>query len=750
MKTKNLELVKAQTAINLKAQELEVASKYKSEFLANMSHELRTPLNSILILSQIFSGNRDGNLTGKQVEAAQAIHSSGSELLKLINDILDLSKVEAGKIELQVGPTAMEGFLGDLRRVFKDLAEDKGVSFVIDREPGTPETIKTDPHRLQQVLRNLLSNAFKFTAEGTVSLAVRRPLEEEILGTGLIPSSCLAFSVRDQGIGIPADKQALIFEAFKQADGSTSRTYGGTGLGLSISRELTKLLGGVIRLRSKEGEGSEFTVVLPEEYAGPASSQFTAVRALPPDSGEPDAEDLTPRAPGDHAPGAAPAASAPEAGEPVRVAPPAKPRAKAASRPAQPVQADAGQAPAPSRVKDDRRAINPGDKTLLIIEDDPHFCTVLRDLARERGFKCLIAEDGETGLHFADFHRPSAIILDIGLPGIDGWTVMERLKSNPETRHIPVHFMSAADTSLDALRMGAVGFLTKPVSLDKIDQAMSRFESILSRPVGRLLVVEDDEVQREAIKSLIGGGDVEITAVGLASEAIAELRSSRYDCMILDLGLSDISGFDLLETIRTDQTLPRVPIIVYTGRDITQDEERKLHRYAESIIIKGARSPERLLEESALFLHRVESSLPKDPDRPLRLGHDKDAVLAGRRVLLTDDDMRNVFALTSLLEEKGIEPIIARNGRECLDRLDEHPDVELILMDIMMPKMDGYEAMRAIRKDPRFKKLPIIALTAKAMSGDRAKCIEAGASDYLAKPVNTDKLISMLRVWLYK
>ncbi|MFZ5425479.1 MAG: response regulator, partial [Thermodesulfobacteriota bacterium] len=726
---KNLELVKAQSAINQKARELEVASRYKSEFLANMSHELRTPLNSILILSQLLSGNRDENLTSKQVEAAKAINTSGAELLKLINDILDLSKVEAGKIELQVTQNNMGDFLADLRRVFREQAEEKGLDFVIERLEGSPETIRTDSHRLQQVLRNLLSNAFKFTAEGTVTVRVRRPEPEEVELTGLDPATSVAFSVIDQGIGIPADKQALIFEAFKQADGSTSRTYGGTGLGLSISRELTKLLGGVIRLKSAIGEGSEFTVILPEEYAGPAGESVTAAK----------------RAGGEAAVEGAPAPAAEQAPATPIPTPPAEPARAEAAPPASP--------PPPAAVedvKDDRKSLAPGDKTLLVIEDDPRFCEVLRDLAHERGFKCLVAGDGETGLHFADYHRPNAIILDIGLPGIDGWTVMERLKANPDTRHIPVHFMSASDSSLDAMRMGAVGFLTKPVSLEKIDEAMSRIEKILSRSMSRLLVVEDDDIQRESIRSLIGNGDVKTTAVRTGAEALDELSTDQYDCMILDLGLEDMSGFDLLERIRSGKNLPRVPIIIYTGRDITREEEAQLARYAESIIIKGARSPERLVEETALFLHRVESSMPQEKQRRLKLVHDKDAILSGRRILLVDDDMRNVFALTSVLEEKGINPIIARNGLECLEKLKENPDTDLILMDIMMPKMDGYEAMRAIRKDPRHKKLPIIALTAKAMAGDRAKCIDAGASDYLAKPVNTDKLISMLRVWLYK
>lgn len=706
MRKKNTELVKSQEEVKKKVEDLEVASRYKSEFLANMSHELRTPLNSILILSQLFAGNREGNLTEKQIESANAIHSSGSDLLRLINEILDLSKVEAGKIDLFFGDMTISDLIRDLERLFTNVAEEKGVGFVIELAETAPPVIHTDAHRLQQVIRNLLTNAFKFTERGNVTLFVGRPAAA-LLPEGMKMEEGIAIGVKDDGIGIPEEKQAAIYEAFQQADGSTSRKYGGTGLGLSISKELMRLLGGQIHLTSREGEGSTFTVVMP-------------VNGKYGDAGKGDVQ------------------------REAAVDPVVEKRAEPLAAPV-PVAAEKKQG---EEVADDRKSITPKDRTLLIIEDDRRFARVMRDFGRERSYKCLIAEDGETGLHFADYYRPSAIILDIGLPGIDGWTVMERLKENPEIRHIPVHFMSAGDRSLDALRMGAVGFLSKPVSMEKVEAAFSKIEEILNEPVRNLLVVEDEPIQRESIRELIGNEDVAITTVGTGKEAFTELTRIRYDCMILDLSLGDMSGFDLLEKIRHSESCCSVPVIIYTGRELTAEEEKGLRQYTESIIIKGVKSPERLLDESALFLHRVEANLPADKQRMLRLVHDKEAILSGKTVLLVDDDMRNVFALSSVLEEKGIQVVIARNGLESLQKLEQET-VDLVLMDIMMPEMDGYTAMQEIRKQPRFRKLPIIALTAKAMKGDRARCIEAGASDYLAKPVNTEKLLSMLRVWLY-
>lgn len=717
LRQKTAQLVKAQKEIEKKADELELGSKYKSEFLANMSHELRTPLNSILILSQILAADKNNNLDAKQIDAARAIHSSGSELLTLINEILDLSKVEAGKIELYMEEVRIADMIGDVRRVFKDLAEEKGLSFDIAIDPDLPATLFTDSQRVQQILRNLLTNAFKFTHRGGVRLKVSRPSSAIALTKGEA-GNLIAFAVQDDGIGIAEAQQEVIFKAFQQADGSTSRTYGGTGLGLSISRELTKLLGGTIHLESKEGEGSTFTFIVPERpLAGPEAKPVEGgVNGVDNNSGADDRQNA----------------------KAIEVRPPARDKVARTND-----RAEEG------GLDDDQKRLNPDDKTLLIIEDDPNFAGVMRDFARERGFKCILAESGETGLHYADYYRPDAIILDIGLPGIDGWEVMARLKENPGLRHIPVHFMSAADSAMDALRQGAVGFLAKPVTIEKVDEAFARIKNIIMKPVSRLLVVEDDKIQAESIKNLVGNGDVATTLVSTGREALAELASGEYDCLILDLGLSDMTGFELLDRIRACEVCARVPVIVYTGRDLTREEEENLRRFTESIIIKGVRSPERLLDESALFLHRVEANLPEHQKEKIRMGQRQEGVFEEKTILVVDDDMRNVFALTNLLEEKGVKVVVARDGLESLERLARNKKIDLVLMDIMMPKMDGLEAMRRIREKPEFKDLPIIALTAKAMKGDRAKCIEAGANDYLAKPVDTDRLISILKVWLY-
>ncbi|MBE1423645.1 tubulin-specific chaperone A [Desulfomicrobium macestii] len=704
IRRKNKELLRAQEQLKLKAQELESASRYKSEFLANMSHELRTPLNSILILSQLLAHNKEGNLSPKQTEAASAINSSGADLLRLINEILDLSKVEAGKVELHLEEMPLTSMISDLQRVFKGVAVEKGVSFLVEQDPSLPETMLTDTHRLQQVLRNLLSNAFKFTDHGSVTLSISRP-DPEIALPESIPSAeeAICIAVTDMGIGIPEDKQGTIFEAFRQADGSTSRKYGGTGLGLSISRELTKLLGGEIRLHSREGQGSTFSLILPlRHHAG------TSVDETRPRESAPEQKATPPR--------------------------PAKPEVEA---------------PAPY-LQDDRANLKSGDKSLLIIEDDQHFARILRDQARDMGFKVLLAADGETGLHFADFHAPSAIILDNVLPGIDGWTVMERLKNDPGTRHIPLSFISAEDRSLEAMRMGALAFLTKPVKIEELQKLLEKIDTFIKKPSRRLLVVDDDALQRESIRALIGNGDVETVTAASGAQALALLKSQNFDCMILDLGLSDMSGFDVLRTLRSGPTPSTLPVVVYTGRDLSDEEERRLSQYAESIIVKGARSPERLLEETTLFLHRVQANLPQEKQRMLQTDSEPESVLYARTVLVVDDDMRNIFALTSVLEEKGMQVVVARDGSESLTKLRENPEIDLVLMDIMMPVMDGYEAMREIRKDPRLKDLPIIALTAKAMKGDKSACIEAGANDYLAKPVDMDKLLSLLRVWLYR
>ncbi len=702
---KNEKLKVAQKEIEKKARDLELASRYKSEFLANMSHELRTPLNSILVLSQLLSANKSDKLSEKEVEFARTINSSGTDLLNLINDILDLSKVESGKMELNLEDTPLTDIFSDMERLFGHIAEKKGISLITKIAPDSPSSIYCDPQKLNQILKNLLSNAFKFTEQGHVTLSAFLPGKDEDLSkSGLTAGDAVAIAVSDTGIGIPEEKQRLIFEAFQQADGTTSRKYGGTGLGLSISRELAKLLGGEIKLESRAGEGSTFTIFIPRRCA-------QIKEQVPPEPVE-----RFEKAPRSFVKPAVPKTAPPEEGV----------------------------------VKDDRKKLVPGEKSILIVEDDPNFSQILMNLARERGFKCLLSESGETGLHMADYYKPTAIILDIGLPGIDGWEVMERLKENPETRHIPVHFMSATDKSLDAFKMGAIGYLTKPVTVEQIDTTFGKIEEIISSPVKRLLIVEDDETLRNSIVELIGAEDVEITAVGTGTEGVELLAKEPFDCMILDLGLKDMNGFDLLKRIKREKDLKTLPVIIYTGRELSRREESELEKYSESIIIKGARSPERLLDETTLFLHRLESTLPEEKRRMIRMVHKKEEVMKDRKILIVDDDMRNVFAITSLLEEKGLKVIVGRNGMEGIEMLEKNEDTDLVLMDIMMPEMDGYEAMRRIRGMGKYQKLPIIALTAKAMKGDKAKCIEAGANDYLSKPIDADKLFSLLRVWMYR
>ncbi|MBI5212653.1 MAG: response regulator [Nitrospirae bacterium] len=706
LQEKNEELETAKQMLEHKAEELELSSKYKSQFLANMSHELRTPLNSMLVLSQILMQNESGNLTERQVEYASTVRNAGSDLLSLINDILDLSKIEAGKMEIHHDKVSIEDFLANAEANFKHIAQKKGLSLKIEKSADVPAYIITDRQRFEQIIRNFLSNAFKFTHKGGITLSIHRPCSGIVLKSSLELSNTIAITVSDTGIGIPKNKQDLIFEAFQQADGATSRHYGGTGLGLTISRDLAKLLSGEIQLHSIEGKGAAFTLYLPES---------------PEKTHEMEAErDMTCHA-----------EPCPEAVVPKDIPPD--------------VQLQLGD------IRDDRRNISPGARIVLIVEDDPKFAKILYDLAVERGFKGLIAGDGEAGIYLADYYKPSAVILDIGLPRMDGWTVMKRLKTNPKTRHIPVHFMSANDKRLEAMRMGAIGYLTKPVSMEKLNGAFDKIEHAVSKSIKNLLIVDDDEAMRKSIIELVGKGeDIVITAVGTAHEAYEILKSKGFDCMILDLGLPDMSGFELLENIRKDKAVSNIPAIIHTGRELTKEEDARLQELADSIIIKGAKSPERLVDETALFLHCVEAGLPGEKRETMKAAYDRDAVLKDKKILVADDDMRNVFAMTSVLEGKGMKVSIAKNGREALKYLEQYPDTDMVLMDIMMPEMDGYEAMGEIRKQKRFEKLPIIAITAKAMRGDRNKCVEAGASDYLAKPIEVDKLLSLLRVWLYR
>lgn len=701
IRQKNSELEEARKEIEQKAHDLEQASRYKSEFLANMSHELRTPLNSILVLSQLLAENKKQHLDAKELEYARTINSSGSDLLELINEILDLSKVESGKIDLVMEPLYLEDVGIYVSKTFGPLADKKGIELFVNIAKNLPETITTDSQRVYQVIKNLYSNALKFTHQGSISLNIYRPLSKAQSGG---TSQWLAFAVQDTGIGIPAEKLELIFNAFTQADGTTSRKYGGTGLGLSISKAFSELLGGHIEVESKEGEGSTFTLLLPIELVERPSD-------LPPSgNAEPKKENI-----------------------------PTTKTPTAAAEPPQPKEI----------FNDDRMLITEGDKVLLIIEDDAKFAMLIKDLANEHQFRCLIASDGEAGLHYADYYVPSAIILDIGLPGIDGYEVMDRLKKNNRTRHIPVHYVSAADSTLDALKQGAIGYLRKPVTKESLESALDKLEDFVDGQARKLLVVEDDTITRRSIVDLMTADDVSITAVSSGEEAWEQLQDETFHCMILDLGLIGMSGFELLEKIKKNENMHNLPVIIYTSHEMTEDENVHLQKLADSIIIKGARSFERLLSESTLFLHQVESKLPKNKQEMLNKILPREDILYGKTVLIVDDDMRNVFAISSFIEQYGMKVIIARNGREGIEKLKATPAVNLVLMDIMMPEMDGYEAMRQIRKDHRFARLPIIALTAKAMKDDRQKCIAAGANEYLTKPFDTAKLLSLLRVWLY-
>ncbi|WP_138494768.1 response regulator [Paenibacillus pinistramenti] len=708
---KNQEIEKTKNQLEEQAMQLTLASKYKSEFLANMSHELRTPLNSLLILSQLLSENKDQNLTDKQIEYAQTIYMSGSDLLKMIDEILDLSKVDAGKMEINRELVSLQELEKFVIQNFGPVAQKKQVALEVNIAPGLPERVMSDGHRLKQILRNLLSNAFKFTNEGSVSFTIAEADKRELPAYLDSSADYLALSVKDTGIGIPQDKTDLIFEAFQQVDGTTSRQYGGTGLGLSISRGLAGLLGGGIGLQTAVGKGSAFTMYLPKTV----------------DDGKPKLSETY-----------AEAAAANE--EPAQLLAVSSPPAAVKQAPPVLVQ---------QPIDDDREQIGPKDRVLLVIEDDVHFAKILVDMARNYGYKVLTAMQGDVGLHMARSYLPDAIILDIQLPVMDGWSILNELKGSAETRHIPVHVISVADDVKHGLMMGAIAFLKKPSSREDLEDAFSHIETYMEKSLKHLLVVEDDEIQRRAIIELIGHDDVVIKAVSTGREALEELRSQHYDCMVLDLMLTDMTGFHLLDQIRDDEELNDLPIIIYTGKELDKQEETRLRKYAESIIIKDVKSPERLLDETTLFLHRVEANLPEEKRRILRQLHNKETLFEGKKILLVDDDVRNVFALSSVLEGYRMEVVFAENGREAIELLEEHRDFDLILMDMMMPEMDGYEAMRRIRAMEEFEKLPIIALTAKAMKEDRVKCIEAGASDYMKKPIQTDQLLSLMRVWLY-
>ncbi|QDE39631.1 response regulator [Luteibacter pinisoli] len=689
-------LLAAQAELARNARLLEVTSQYKSEFLANMSHELRTPLNSSLILAKLLVDNKDGNLSDDQVRYASAIHASNNDLLTLINDILDLSRIEAGHVEIVAEPLAIDTLLDRVRDTFEPLAAEKHLALRIEMAPGAPTRLIGDEQRLRQVVKNLVANAVKFTESGEVALRVEAA-----------PADRVRFTVSDTGIGIDATQTDVIFEAFRQADGSTSRKFGGSGLGLSISRDLARRMGGDISVASDLGRGSTFTLELPVD-----ASAFVS---------EAPAAELAPSTL------AAPASRLPSVTRPSAPSPAAAP------------------APAVS-VADDRGSRQRPGRLILVVEDDPVFAGALVELAHELDFDCIVAASADEGLALAAAHSPSGVLLDIGLPDVSGLSVLERLKRDPATRHIPVHVVSATEQAQLALELGAIGYLMKPASRERLVDAIAQLEDRHQRTMRRLLIVEDDTDLRNNLTLLLARDQLEIVAVGSIGDALSQLSTTTFDCLVMDLVLPDGSGYDLLEHMAGSDAFAFPPVIVYTGRSLTREEEQRLRRYSKSIIIKGARSPERLLDEVTLFLHSVEASLPTDQQRLLREARKRDAMLDGRTVLLAEDDVRNIFALTSVLEPLGVKLEIARNGREAVERLDR-ADVDLVLMDIMMPEMDGLEAMRRIRADRRFADLPIIALTAKAMSDDRERCIAAGANDYIAKPIDIDKLVSLCRVW---
>jgi CheY-like chemotaxis protein/signal transduction histidine kinase/HAMP domain-containing protein len=697
---KNKEIEFARRAVEEKAGELALTSRYKSEFLANMSHELRTPLNSILILGQQLAENADGNLTERQTEFARTIHGAGTDLLNLISDILDLSKIESGTVTVESEEIPFAQLRDTVERTFRHEAEARELAFTTDFAPAIGRAITTDPKRLLQVVKNLLSNALKFTASGAVQLRVGIATEGWTADHPILSKapSVVAFAVSDTGIGIPPEKQRIIFEAFQQADAGTARKYGGTGLGLAISRELAQLLGGEIRLQSVPGVGSTFTLYLPLIYMGPAYARE----------------------------GAEPAARRAPTGQQI-VLP----------------------APRLEQVPDDREDVQPGQQVLLVVEDDPHYARVLLSLGRDRGFKVLVARTGAEALALARRHTPTAISLDVFLPDMLGWTVLSELKRDPTTRHIPVQIVTIEEERQYGLERGAFAYLAKPLTTDGLEDALDRLKTFAVPRVRELLVVEDDPGEQMGVVELLSHDDVRISTAGTGAEALDCLRARSFDCVVLDLKLPDMTGFDLLTQIQNDESLRDTPIVVFTGRELTPEEEAELRRKAKSIVLKGAHSPERLLDETALFLHRAVASLPPAKQRMLESLHDTDEALAGKKALVVDDDVRNIFALSSLLERHGMSVVSATTGQEAIDHLEARTDLELVLMDIMMPEMDGYETMQRIRKDARYRRLPIIALTAKAMKGDREKCLEAGASDYIAKPVNTNQLLSLVRMWLH-
>jgi CheY-like chemotaxis protein/CHASE3 domain sensor protein/putative methionine-R-sulfoxide reductase with GAF domain len=702
-------LENAKLDIETKARELVVTSKYKSEFLANMSHELRTPLNSILILAQLLSENKSRSLAEKEVEFARNVYSSGIDLLNLINEILDLSKVESGKMELDIAEVPFTEITSDITAMFSEVAKNKSINLTFKlNEKELEDTIETDKQRLEQILRNLLSNAFKFTSKGgNVLLAIDKINKADVIFKNkklYQTAEIISMSVTDTGIGIPGDKLGIVFEAFQQADGSTKRKYGGTGLGLSISRELANALGGEIHLQSEEGKGSTFTLYLPLKF----------------DSSVIDPEER----------------SVAVRGENEGIA--------KKNKTAEMLIYTDGDA------IDDRYNIQGNEKIVLIMEDDHDYAQVLLSFVRERQYKGIIAHEGNTGLSYARFYKPDAIFLDMKLPVMDGADVLKQLKTDPDLRHIPVMIISGYDRKKEGLELGAFDFMQKPISINDLQRAFIKIENFISKILKKLLIVEDNEGQNNAISELIGNGDVKCFSAYSGNQAYEMMRKESFDCVIVDLGLPDMTGFDLMKKIKDNGDLRKTPIIVYTAKDLTKDESSRLNKLANTVVLKTVDSHERLLDETTLFLHRVESRLPKEKQNIIRKLHKTDEVLKNKKVLIVDDDIRNIYSLTNVLEEEGLNCLTAENGKAALQILAEYPEIDIVLMDVMMPEMDGYDATKEIRNISKFIKLPIIGLTAKAMKGDREKCLNAGMSDYITKPVNIEQLLSLMRVWLYR
>ena len=701
---KNQEIEQARGALEEKAKELALTSKYKSEFLANMSHELRTPLNSVLILGQQLSDNPEGNLSAKQVEFARTIQAAGTDLLNLISDILDLSKIESGTVSVEAEEIYFSSLVDMVVRPFRHEAENRRLTFEVSTDSQLARSLVTDSKRLQQIIKNLLSNAFKFTEQGSVQLTVFLAKSGWTATHPVLSAagSVIGFEVSDTGIGIPADKQRIIFEAFQQADAGTSRKYGGTGLGLAISRELAQLLGGEIQLRSTPGKGSAFTLYLPQTYMGSTirglveadrKSTFTTTLQL-----------------------------------------------SSFNMPERAIE----------QVPDDRENLEAGEAVLLVVEDDPHYARVLRDLAHDKGFKVLVAPRGAEALALAREFHPTAVSLDVFLPDMLGWTVLNHLKQDPTTRHIPVQMLTLDEDRQHGLARGAFSFVTKPTTSEGLEAAFSRIKDYSAARRKRLLIVEDNPAEQMSIRELLGHDDIDVSIAATGEEALSAIQEQNFDCMVLDLRLPDMSGFDVMERLREREESVDLPVVVFTGKELSAEEDSQLHLLARSVVVKGVESPERLLDETALFLHRVVDQLPAEKQKMLERLHRSDEALVGKKVLVVDDDVRNIFALSSVLERRGMMVLTAGTGREAINILESTPDLAIVLMDVMMPEMDGYETMQVIRQNTAFRRLPIIALTAKAMKGDREKCLEAGASEYLAKPVNTDQLLAALRMWLHR